>query len=121
MDLSKKSLKELKELAKDLGVQDYEKLSKAELIPLLEPGENIPEESLTLHSENVEVELRVVKVQLPEKEIVTVKLEDKEPKIIVPPQVRRAWLTYLKRYNLTAQEFLNRYPSHPEKETIKNL
>ena len=37
------------------------------------------------------------------------------------PLVLETWRKYLEKYKLTPEQFLTRYPNHPEKDIIKQL
>ena len=117
MDLKTQTKTQLKELAKGL-IDNYEELSKSELVTALElalpteeviPAPLIAEQLVTVvpDSKPVIIKEKKVKEEVKAKEI--------------SPVVKRNWEIYLNRYKLSAREFLLRYPNHPEREIIKTL
>lgn len=122
MDLKTQTKAQLKELAKGL-VENYEELSKSELVAALElvlPTEEVVEEVVPAPL----IAEQLVAVVPDSKPIIVKEKKTKEVKEeikVISPVVRKNWETYLNRYKLSAKEFLLRYPNHPEREIIKTL
>ena len=91
MDLKSKSVKQLKKIAELANLTNYEDLSKSDLISLIESSLTEPSEVLT-----------VIKKPLTTFE-------------------KKSLRTLLLRYNLSAEEFIHRYPNHPKNELLKQL
>ena len=114
MDLKTMSKSELKELAKSFNLENYEELSKVDLLALI--TKTLGENTSPSEEEFVEEEIKEVK-----EEVLTKLYENIKPHVEIPLLLKKVWKEHLNRYKLTAEEFLKRYPNHTERHIIETL
>ena len=110
MDLKSKTKKELIELAKESNIENYDTLTKTELLTALEE---------VLFSSDTAVSVIEEKITVPATPIIDQLVSVYSEKYSA--YEKKEFLKSIEKYKLPLDQFLQCFPNHPKKELIEEL